>query len=57
MAADKNLDANEVIKLLGLQPHPEGGHYRETFPVLASTGSLNSGIKCQQICLEGNVIN
>ena len=21
----------EVIRLLGLQPHPEGGHYRETF--------------------------
>lgn len=23
--------AEEVIRLLGLQPHPEGGHYRETF--------------------------
>jgi uncharacterized protein len=26
-----NLSAAEVIKLLGLAPHPEGGHYRETF--------------------------
>lgn len=25
------LTAQEVIRLLGLQPHPEGGHYRETF--------------------------
>ena len=25
------IPAAEVIRLLGLQPHPEGGHYRETF--------------------------
>ena len=25
------LSAEHVIKLLGLQPHPEGGHFRETF--------------------------
>src|SRR5919109_3016936 len=25
------LTANEIIALLELQPHPEGGHYRETF--------------------------
>jgi predicted cupin superfamily sugar epimerase len=24
-------DPAEVIRLLGLEPHPEGGHYRETF--------------------------
>jgi predicted cupin superfamily sugar epimerase len=23
--------AADVIRMLGLQPHPEGGHYRETF--------------------------
>jgi predicted cupin superfamily sugar epimerase len=23
--------AAEIIRLLGLQPHPEGGHFRETF--------------------------
>ena len=23
--------ADEIIRLLGLNPHPEGGHYRETF--------------------------
>ncbi len=25
------LSADEVVRLLGLRPHPEGGHYRETF--------------------------
>ncbi len=25
------LTADEIISRLGLQPHPEGGHYRETF--------------------------
>ena len=26
-----DLSAADVIRLLGLRPHPEGGHYRETF--------------------------
>jgi uncharacterized protein len=26
-----NLSADDVIRLLDLQPHPEGGHFRETF--------------------------
>jgi predicted cupin superfamily sugar epimerase len=25
------LSARDVVRLLGLQPHPEGGHFRETF--------------------------
>ena len=28
---DSSLSAREIIHLLGLQPHPEGGHFRETF--------------------------
>ena len=31
------LTAEEVIDLLGLKPHPEGGFYRETFREAAST--------------------
>ncbi len=27
----QTLTAQEVIRLLDLRPHPEGGHYRETF--------------------------
>jgi predicted cupin superfamily sugar epimerase len=26
-----SLSASDVIRLLALEPHPEGGHYRETF--------------------------
>src|SRR5262249_31126241 len=28
---NSRLSAAEVIRLLDLQPHPEGGHYRQTF--------------------------
>jgi predicted cupin superfamily sugar epimerase len=31
MPLDANLPAQEVIRLLDLKPHPEGGHFRETF--------------------------
>ncbi|MFD2181261.1 cupin domain-containing protein [Rhodoplanes azumiensis] len=38
------MTAAEVIALLGLQPHPEGGHYRETFrdPVEVAPGRAAS---------------
>lgn len=26
-----DLSGDDVIAMLGLLPHPEGGHYRETF--------------------------
>jgi len=29
--ADGSLTAADVIRMLDLKPHPEGGHYRETF--------------------------
>ena len=25
------LSPEAIVRLLGLEPHPEGGHYRETF--------------------------
>jgi uncharacterized protein len=31
MQADTALSAADIIKLLKLQPHPEGGHFRQTF--------------------------
>jgi uncharacterized protein len=34
-----NLTADDVIRLLQLAPHPEGGHYRETFRDAASAGT------------------
>ncbi len=33
------LSAVDVIRLLDLAPHPEGGHYRETFRDAAAKGS------------------
>jgi predicted cupin superfamily sugar epimerase len=34
-----SLAATDVIRLLGLAPHPEGGHYRETFRDVATNGA------------------
>ncbi|MGB0629541.1 MAG: cupin domain-containing protein [Alphaproteobacteria bacterium] len=36
----------DIIRLLDLQPHPEGGHYRETFrdPVTDGTGRARSTV-------------
>lgn len=38
------LSADEVIRRLGLLPHPEGGHYRETFrdPAVDASGRAAS---------------
>lgn len=33
-----SMAADEVITLLGLSPHPEGGYYRETFRDVAADG-------------------
>ena len=35
-------EAEDLIKRLGLQPHPEGGHYRESFYDEAHTGRAYS---------------
>lgn len=33
------LSADEIIARLGLKPHPEGGHFRETFRALDAKGA------------------
>jgi predicted cupin superfamily sugar epimerase len=35
--------ANEIVKALGLSPHPEGGWYRETWRAPAADGARPSG--------------
>jgi predicted cupin superfamily sugar epimerase len=35
-------EADRLIKLLGLEPHPEGGHYRETFRDASSSARAYS---------------
>jgi hypothetical protein len=37
------MTAREVILLLGLAPHPEGGHYRETWRDAPGGGARGSG--------------
>ena len=39
MRRRQELAADEVVRLLGLAPHPEGGHYRETFRDAATVGA------------------
>ena len=38
MPADRSMQAADVIRMLGLEPHPEGGHFRETFRDAAGPG-------------------
>lgn len=38
MSAPSTLTAAEIIQILDLSPHPEGGHYRETFRDSKPTG-------------------
>jgi uncharacterized protein len=48
----KDLSAADIIRLLDLKPHPEGGHFRETFrdtlshpPPLAGEGREGAGAR------------
>ena len=42
-ASDAQEDAGAIIRALGLQPHPEGGHFRETFRDPAAPGGNGRG--------------
>ena len=40
---DPDTDAASVIRTLGLAPHPEGGHFRETWRDVESDGARGAG--------------
>ena len=42
----ESMSADQVVRLLDLEPHPEGGFYRETFrdPKLDATGRAASSL-------------
>ena len=40
---DPSLPASEVVAALALQPHPEGGFYRETWRDMPADGSRGAG--------------
>jgi predicted cupin superfamily sugar epimerase len=42
-ATDAILSAERVIELLGLEPHPEGGHFTETFRDAVAEGARAAG--------------
>jgi len=41
---DATLDPRALIEALGLQPHPEGGHYREIFRDASATRGASTAI-------------
>ncbi|WP_235865372.1 cupin domain-containing protein [Alloyangia mangrovi] len=48
-----NMSAEEIIGLLGLAPHPEGGHYRQTWIAGADAGARPAGT-CIYFLLKGD---
>lgn len=49
------LSAAEIIRLLGLQPHPEGGHYAETWRDTPADGSRGTGTAIYYLLEVGDV--
>lgn len=49
------MDADEVIRGLSLQPHPEGGWYRETWRHEPGDGSRGAGTAIYFLLAEGDV--
>jgi predicted cupin superfamily sugar epimerase len=50
-----SLTAGEIIALLDLQPHPEGGHYRETFRDSREAGGRAVSTAIYFLLKEGEV--
>ena len=50
-----NISAAEIISRLGLQPHPEGGHYRETWRDAGDDGARGSGTAIYYLLSAGEV--
>ena len=48
-----SLSAAEIIRTLGLQPHPEGGHFRETWRDSGDTGRRGAGTAIYFLLQEG----
>jgi predicted cupin superfamily sugar epimerase len=49
------MTAGEVIRLLGLARHPEGGHFRETFRDAAPAGGRGFSTAIYYLLREGEV--
>jgi hypothetical protein len=53
--AEESLSTEEVIRLLGLAPHPEGGFYRETFRPAGADGGRGASTAIYYLLPEGGV--
>lgn len=51
----ENMTAEQVIALLGLSPHPEGGHFRETFRDAAPPGARPASTAIYFVLRTGEV--
>jgi predicted cupin superfamily sugar epimerase len=49
------MDASEIVELLGLQPHPEGGMYAETWRADAAAGDRPTGTAIYFLLRSGEV--
>jgi len=49
------MSPGDIIQLLGLQPHPEGGHYRETWRASAPPGSRAAGTAIYFLLQAGEI--
>lgn len=47
------MTADEIVHALGLQPHPEGGHFRETWRDSAPEGARGHGTAIYYLLKEG----
>jgi len=52
---DDPLTAEEIVRLLGLAPHPEGGFYRETFRAAAPDGGRGTSTAIYYLLRRGEV--
>jgi predicted cupin superfamily sugar epimerase len=51
----KPLTAQDIVRLLDLKPHPEGGHYRETWRADAALGERSDGTAIYYLLGEGEI--
>ncbi|CAN5266336.1 cupin domain-containing protein [soil metagenome] len=47
------MTSEEIVRLLDLNPHPEGGHYRETWRAAAAAGERASGTAIYYLLKRG----
>ena len=49
------MTSDDIIRLLHLKPHPEGGHYRETWRATAEGGRRGAGTAIYYLLKSGEI--